>query len=157
MHGQISSPNRFIQVPGAPLTTFNDGGARPRFIFYTAKKITTSEFVIPKKSLPFLAYPRKSLNPFFATPKNLSAFYFATQKNPGVFHRPKKLLLAKISDPKKSPGPHVIKISEWGPWDTSIIKIYKCKQIRSSLLVNMKNTTDILSMSNRTFTSSTWN
>ena len=49
---------------------------------------------------------------------------FATQKNPGVFHRPQKnSLLAKMSDPKKSVGPPVIKICEWGPWGSTTIGI----------------------------------
>ena len=50
-------------IPGASLTYFNDGGFRQRFIFYT-QKIPTSEFVYPKKSLLFLAYPKKSLSVF---------------------------------------------------------------------------------------------
>ena len=49
--------------PGAPLTYFNDGGVRQRVIFYTPK-IPTSEFVYPKQSLLFLAYPKKSLSVF---------------------------------------------------------------------------------------------
>ena len=51
----------------------------------------------------------------YNTQKNPSVF-FAIQKNPGIFHRPKKFLLAKMSDPEKSFGPPVIKICEWGPW-----------------------------------------
>ena len=57
------------RTPGAPLTYFNDGvgwgggGDGQRFIFYT-QKIPTSEFVYPKKSLLFLAYPKKSLSVF---------------------------------------------------------------------------------------------
>ena len=49
------------------------GWVRERFIFYT-QRITTSEFVYPKKSLLFIAYPKKSLIPFFATPQNPSVF-----------------------------------------------------------------------------------
>ena len=82
-----------VMSPGAPLMNFNDGEVQQRFIFYT-QKITTSEFVYPKKTLLFSAYPRKSLDPFFAT-----------QKNPGVFHRVKKIT-----------PPPIIKICEWGPW-----------------------------------------
>ena len=82
------------------------GGVPQRFIFYT-KKITTSEFVYPKKPLHFLAYPKKS-----------PQFFFATQKNAGVFHRPpKNHLWPNFSDSIKNNGPPVIKICEWGPWD----------------------------------------
>ena len=38
--------------------------------YFIPKKITTSDFVYPKKSLLFLAYPEKSLRSFFATQKN---------------------------------------------------------------------------------------
>ena len=52
-------------TPRGPLTYFNDGGGgvRQRFIFHT-QEIPTSEFVYPKKSLLFLAYPKKSLSVF---------------------------------------------------------------------------------------------
>ena len=43
--------------------------------YFIPKKITTSDFVYPKKSLLFLAYPKKSLRSFFATQKN-SCFFF---------------------------------------------------------------------------------
>ena len=49
--------------PGAPLTNFNDGRSN-RGSYFIPKKITTSEFVYPKKSLLFLAYPKK--NPFIS-------------------------------------------------------------------------------------------
>ena len=84
---------------------------------FISKKITTSEFVYPKKTLLFLAYPKKSLRPFFATQKSPSVF-FTTQKNPGIFRRPKKITFGQISDTKKSlrtPPPN-IKIREWGTW-----------------------------------------
>ena len=50
--------------PGAPLTYFNDGGGSDRGSYFIPKKIPTSEFVYPKKSLLFLAYPKKSLSVF---------------------------------------------------------------------------------------------
>ena len=82
--------------PGDPLIYSNDrmggGGVWQRFIFHT-QKISTLDFVYPKKSLLFLQ------------PKKIPLLFFATQKNPAIFHRPKKSLLAKISDPKKSLGP----------------------------------------------------
>ena len=91
------------EVPGTPLTYLNDeeGGGSDRGSYIIPKKITTSEFVYPKKSLLYLAYPKKSLIPFFATQKNPSVFFFATQKNPGIFHRPKKITFGQHFRPKK--------------------------------------------------------
>ena len=45
--------------PGAPLTNFDDreGGGGLTEVHILPQKITTSEFVTPKKSLLFLAYP----------------------------------------------------------------------------------------------------
>ena len=119
-----------ILLPGAPLTYFNDGGVRQRFIFYTQenhnlriclpKKITTSEFVYPKKSLLYLAYPKNSLSPFFATPqKSLCCFFSRPKKIPASFTDPKRLLWPKFQTQKShsAPPPPVIKICEWGPWD----------------------------------------
>ena len=83
------------------LTTRGGGGGSERGLYFITKEITTSEFVCQLKSLLFLAYPKKSLSPFFTTPKNPFVF-FTTQKNPSIFHRPKKSLLAKISDSIKS-------------------------------------------------------
>ena len=51
-----------LVLPGAPLTYFNDeGGGGERFdrgSYFIPKKSPTSEFVYPKKSLLFLAYPK---------------------------------------------------------------------------------------------------
>ena len=49
--------------PGAPLTYFNDGGIRQRFIFYTPKN-PNFRICLPKKIPTFLAYPKKSLSVF---------------------------------------------------------------------------------------------
>ena len=52
-----------VDNPRGPLTNFNDGGGgggSDRSSYFLPKKITTSEFVYPKKSLLFLAYPKKS-------------------------------------------------------------------------------------------------
>ena len=44
---------------------------------------------------------------------------FVTQKNPGVFQRPQKIPLGQNVRPNKIlRAPPVIKICEWGPWDT---------------------------------------
>ena len=95
-----------IRSLGAPLKNFNDGGGGgvDRGSYFIPKKITTSEFVYPKKSLLFLAYPKKSLSPFSTTQKNPSVFT-ATQKNPGVFHRPYKIPLGQNLRPKKITPP----------------------------------------------------
>ena len=77
------------------------GGWSDKSSYFIPKKITTSEFVYPKKSLHFLAYPKKSLSFFFAIQKNPSVVFFATQKNPGVFHRPKKITFGQNFRPKK--------------------------------------------------------
>ena len=112
------------KLPGAPLTNFNDegggggGGVQERFIFYTQRN-HNFRICLSIKVTAFFSIPQKSLSPFFTTPKNPFVF-FATQKNPGVFYRPKKSLLAKISDSIKSfdppPPTPVIKMCEWGPW-----------------------------------------
>ena len=78
--------------------------------YFIPKKITTSEFVYPKKSLLFLPYPKKTLTPFFATQKYPSGFFCNPKKILASFIDPKKSLLAKIPPP--SP---VIRICEWGP------------------------------------------
>ena len=65
-------------------------GRSDRGSYFIPKKITTSEFVYPNKSLLFLAYPKKSLSSFFTT-----------QKNTGVFHRPKKITFGQYFRPKK--------------------------------------------------------
>ena len=89
--------------PGAPLTNFNDGegggGFRQWFTFFT-----TSEFVYPKKSLLFLAYPKNTLV-LFLQPKKIPLFFFVTEKNPGIFHRPKKITLGQNFRPKIGPPP----------------------------------------------------
>ena len=100
---------RVWRSPRGPLTTyFNDeeggGGGREsdRGSYFIPIKITTSEFVYPKKSLLFLVYPKKSLSPCFASQKNPSVFFFATQKNSGVFYRPKKITFGQNFRPKKT-------------------------------------------------------
>ena len=54
-------------------------------------------------------------------PQKIPVLFSRPKKIPASFIDPKKSLLAKMSDPKKSFGPPVIKICEWGPWaDTSL-------------------------------------
>ena len=79
-----------VPGPGAELTNFNDkgeGGGGSNFI---PKKITTSEFVYPKKSLLFFSIPQKNPLVLFLEPKKIPVF-FRNPKNPSVFHRPKKI------------------------------------------------------------------
>ena len=72
------------------MTGWGGGGGSDRGSYFKPQKITTSEFVYPKKSLVFLAYP-----------KNIPLFFFATKKNPGIFHRPKKIILGQNFGPQK--------------------------------------------------------
>ena len=97
------------------LMTGGRGGGSDRGSYFIPKKITTSKFVYPKKSLLFFACPKYPLV-LFSQPKKIPLFFFATQKNPGVFHRPKTITFAKISDPKNHSDPPVINICEWVPW-----------------------------------------
>ena len=78
----------YKQKPGAPLTNFNDGRVRQRFIFYTQKN-HNFRICLPKKITTFLACPKKSLSPFFATPINPSVFFSRPQKIPASFLDPK--------------------------------------------------------------------
>ena len=95
--------------------------------------ITTSEFVYPKKSLLFLAYPKKKIpskSPFFATQKNPSGFFLRPKKISTSFIDPKKLLWAKISNPKKSlgapPSPLSLKYVSGAPGIHSLALIFIC-------------------------------
>ena len=102
MRKGIFSASKEIFNPQGPHSQFfmmGGGGGSDRGSYFLPKKITTSEFVYPKKSLLFLTYPKKSLSSFFATQKNPSVF-FATQKNLGVFHRPKKITFGQNFRPK---------------------------------------------------------
>ena len=66
-----------------PTHKFNDRGegrGADRDSYFIPKKITTSEFVYPKKSLLFLAYPKKSLSPFFHNTKKSLCFFFLRPK-----------------------------------------------------------------------------
>ena len=66
------------------------GGGSDRGSYFIPQKITSSEFV----------YPKKSLSPFFATQK-IPLFFFPTQINHGVFHRPKTVTFGQNFRPKK--------------------------------------------------------
>ena len=94
--------------PRGPYSQILMTGGSDRGSYFVPKKITTSEFVYPKKSLLFLVYSPKSLSPCFATQKNIPLIFFATQKNLGVFHRPQKITFGQNFRPTKitrTPGP----------------------------------------------------
>ena len=102
------------------------GGGCDRGSYFITKKITTSEFV----------YPKKFLSSFFATQKYPSVFFSRSKKIPASFIDPKKSPLAKISDAKKllglpPPPPPSFKICEWGPWGQTF------KNIRYSRFFDM--------------------
>ena len=93
LHIAIDETALWISEPQGPHSQIlMTGRGSDRGSYFIQKKITTSEFVYPKNHF-FLAYPPKFLSPFFATP-------------PPKIHRPKKSLLAKISDRRISLGPH---------------------------------------------------
>ena len=100
---RISTPGTHSQI------LMTGGGGIDRGSYFVPKKITTSEFVYPKKSL-FFQHTQKN-------PLVLFSHWIATQKNIGVFHGPKKIPFAKISAQKNHSDLPVIKICEWGPWD----------------------------------------
>ena len=55
----FQTPSCFDLVPGAPLTYFNDGEVRQRFIFYTQKN-PNFRICLPKKKTPlFFSIPQK--------------------------------------------------------------------------------------------------
>ena len=76
------------------------GGPTEVHILYK-KKITTSEFVYPKKSLLFFSIPQKNPLVLFSQPKKIPLFSFATQKHPGIIHRAKKFTFGQNFRPKK--------------------------------------------------------
>ena len=92
------------------------GEGADRGSYLVPKKITTSVFVYPKKSLLFLAYPKKTLSSFFATQK-IPPFILRPKKIPVSFTDLKNHLWPKFQTPKNhSDPPPGIKICEWDPW-----------------------------------------
>ena len=117
-------------VPQGPHSHILMTGVSDRGSYFIPQKITTLEFVYPKKSqlqnlsspkktLPYLAYPKNSLSPFFARPPKIPLFFFfATPKNSGVFHRPKKITFGQNFRPKKvtrTPPPPSLKYVSGAP------------------------------------------
>ena len=113
------------------------GGWSNRHSYFIPKKITTSEFVYPKKSLLFLTYPKKSLH-----------FFFTTQKNPSVFHRPKKITFGQNFRPKKitQTPPPIIEICEWGPWGFNTVYSYVLYIVLECLLTSSLSFTSLHSL-----------
>ena len=108
------------------------GGVQQRFTFYTPKKSQLQNLSTQKNHYFFLAYQKNPLL-LFLQPQKIPLFLFATPKNIGIFHRPKKSLLVKISDPKKLLRPPVIKICDWGPLDMTMAVICPIHPILSTL------------------------
>ena len=105
------------------------GGVRLRLIFYTQ---TNHNFRIclPKKSLLFIAYPKKSLSPFFATQKNILASFIDPKNHFGPNSRPKKITQTPL--PSLPPPPPIIKICESDPWGRFTDKLcLNCSQIKT--------------------------
>ena len=76
-------------IPGVPLTNFDDGGVRQRFIFYTHKN-HNFRICLPPKIITLLAYPPKNLLVLFSQLIKISLFFFATQKITASFIDPRK-------------------------------------------------------------------
>ena len=75
-------------------------GGSNRGSYFIPKKITTSEFVYPKKSLPFIAFPKKTLV-LFSQHKKIPLFFFVIQKIPASFIDQKKKNFDQNYRPKK--------------------------------------------------------
>ena len=102
-----------VHDPQGPHSQILMTGGSDRGSYFIPKKITTSEFVYPKKSVLSLAYPEKSLW-FFLRPKKI----------PASFIDPKNPLRAKISDPKKSLGPSLsLKCVSGAPGSRSLLQL----------------------------------
>ena len=61
----LTGMKRFLllNIPGAPLTYFNDGGVRQRFIFYTPKN-PNFRICLPQKIPTFFSIPQKNPSVF---------------------------------------------------------------------------------------------
>ena len=122
LHVQVELQVLFPQGPHSQILMT---GASDRGSYFISKKITTSEFVYPKisqlqnlstqKFTTFFYHTQKNPLVLFSQPQKVPLFFSRPPKIPASFIDPQKSLLAKMSDPKKSLGPPVIKICEWGP------------------------------------------
>ena len=130
-------------VPGIPLINFNDGGeGSDRGLYFIPKKITTSEFVNPKKSLLFLAYPPWNPLVLFPQPKNISLFCDPknswriswTQKN----HFGPKFQTQKIT--RTPPPPPSLKYVSGAPW--SVVLRFSLR--RQTSANNLENILEVL-------------
>ena len=84
-------------------------GGSDRGSHFIPKKITTSEFVYQKKSLVFLAYPKKSLSPFFATQKNPSVLFRDPKKSRRLSQTQKNHFWPKFQTQKNHSDPPSLK------------------------------------------------
>ena len=138
--------------PQGPHSQILMTGGGDRGSYFVPKKITTSEFVYPKKSLLLFAYPKKSLSPFFATPENLSVL-LRPKNIPVSFHRPQKITLDQNFRPQKitrtpfppslkyvsgASGPPSLPRDIWGNWlALTGVKTEKMPHPMGTLFVNI--------------------
>ena len=111
----IDKQGRYPQGPHSQILMMGGGGGGgPTEVHNLYPKNHNFRICLPKKITTFLAYPKKF---------------------PASFTVSKKSLLARISDPKKSLWPPVIKICEWGPCADIYIfsnRYLWCNVVRSS-------------------------
>ena len=96
--------------------TGGEGGSN-RGSYFIPKKITTSEFVYPKKSLTVVPFSQPKKIPLFSShdPKKSQHLSFLSD--------PKKSLWPKFQTQKNHSDPPVIKICEYGPWGEHVLYI----------------------------------
>ena len=107
--------NCFVSVPQGPHSQILMTGGSDRGSYIIPQKITTSEFVYPKKSLLLLAYPKKYLSPFFATPQNPSVCFLRPKKIPASFIDPKNYFEPKFHTQKNHSDPPSLKYVNGAP------------------------------------------
>ena len=90
-------------IPGVPLTNFDDGGVRQRFIFYTHKN-HNFRICLLQKIITFLAYPQKNLLVLFSQPKKITASFIDPRKK---YFWPKFQTKKITRTPPPPPPPHL--------------------------------------------------
>ena len=134
-----------IGCRGAPLTNFKDGEGGPTEVHILYPKNHNFKICLPQKITTLLAYPPPNTLVLFTQPQKIPLFFSRPPKNPGVFQRPKKITLGQnFRPPKKSLGPPILKICEWGPWDQlypeKLVFIQDClQQIERRISGNWKH------------------
>ena len=132
----IEFPLQFIPRAGAPLTNFNGeggGGGKlsDRGSYFIPKKITTSEFVYPKKSQLFLEYP-KIPSVLFLQPKKIPLFFFPTPQKSRRLSQTQKITFGRNFRPQKNhsdpPSLKYVSGAPLGVFGTDILGVisYRC-------------------------------